>query len=99
MAVVPPLPPPPDIPPPELHVYSHFARACISSPPLASFPSVFRLVVFPPVDPVVTHRPPELTGGRCHAAPGVLSSVPMFVGVPPRPVRLALLGSGVGGGA
>ena len=41
------------------------------------------LLVFPPVAPVVTRRPPELTGGRCHAAPGVLSSVPMFVGVSP----------------
>ena len=30
MAVVPPLSPPPEIPPSELHVCSHFARACIS---------------------------------------------------------------------
>ena len=49
--------------------------------------------------PVVTRRPPvRLTGGRCHAAPGILASVPMFGGFPPRPVRLAVLGSGVGGG-
>ena len=46
---------------------------------------------------------PYLTGGRCHAAPGVLYSVPMFGGFPPRPVRLAVLGGcrwrGVGDGA
>ena len=98
----PPLSPPPEIPPPELHVFSHFARACISiSPPLASSPSVFRLFVFPPVAPVVTRRPPELTGGRCQAAPVVLSKCPDDdVGVlPPQPVRLAVLGLGVGGGA
>ena len=46
MAVVPPLSPPPEIPPSELHVSSHFARACIPlSPPLVSSPSVFRLEV------------------------------------------------------
>ena len=38
------------------------------------------------------------TGGRCHAVPGVISSVPMFWLAPPRPVRLAVLGSGAGGG-
>ena len=53
------------------------------SPPLASSLSVFRLFIFPPVATVVTCRPPELTGGRCHAAPGVLYSVPIFVGVSP----------------
>ena len=58
------------------------ARASLS-PPLASSSSDFRLFVFPPVAPVVTRRPLELTGGRCHAAPGVLSRVPMFVGVSP----------------
>ena len=39
------------------------ARASLS-PPLASSLSVFRLVVFSPGAPVVTRRPPELTGGR-----------------------------------
>ena len=58
------------------------ARVSLSHP-LASSLSVFRLFVFHPVAPVVTRRPPELTGGQFHAAPGVLSSVPMFVGVPP----------------
>ena len=81
---------------------SHFARACIPlSPPLASSPSVFRLVVVPPVAPVVTRRLPELTGGRCHAAPVVLSKCPDddCGRAPPQPVRLAVLGLGVGGGA
>ena len=45
--------------------------------------AVFRLVVFPPVAPVVTRCPPGLTGGLCHAAHVILSSVLMVVGVPP----------------
>ena len=50
-------------------------------PPLRPF---FRLFAAPPVAPVVTRRPPvRLTGGRCHAAPGFLASVPMFGGLPP----------------
>ena len=58
--------------------------ACASlSPPLASSPSVFRLFVFPPVAPVVTRRPPELTNSRCHAAPGVLFSVMMLLACSP----------------
>ena len=74
--------------------------ACESlSPSLAFSLSVFRLCAAPPVAPVVTRRPSQLTGGQCHAAPGVLASVPMFVVLPPRPVRLAVLGSGVGEGA
>ena len=70
------------------------------SPPLASSPSVFRLFSVSPVAPMVIRCPPVLlNGGRCHASPGVLDSVPMFGGLPPRPVRLVVLGSGVGGGA
>ena len=66
-------------------------------PPLRPF---FCLVVVPPVAPVVTRRPPELAGGRCHAAPVVFSKCPdECVRAPPRPVRLAVLGSGVGGGS
>ena len=62
--------------------------------------SVFHLFSAPPIAPVVTRRPPiRLTGGRCHAAPGVLASVSMFGGVPPRPVRLVVLGLVVGEGA
>ena len=101
MAMVPSLSPPPRFPRPRSMSTSHFARACIPlSPPLASSLSVFRLVVVPPVAPVVTRRPPELTGGRCHAAPVVFSKCPDdCVHAPPRPLRLAVLGSGVGGGA
>ena len=77
-------------------IFGSFAN---SVAPLVSSPPVFRLYVFPPVAPVVTRRPPELTGGRCHAAPGILSNVPMFLACSTRPVRLVVLGSGVGGGA
>ena len=57
-------------------------------PPLHPF---FVYLLPPPVAPVVTRRPPvRLTGGRCHAAPGVLPSVPMFGGLPLRPVRLTV---------
>ena len=95
-----PLYPPSNIPPPELHVYKTFSRACIS---LLLFPPLCPFVVYlpsPPVAPVVTRRPPvRLTGGRYHAAPGVLSSVPMFEGLTPQPVRMVVLGSGVVGGA
>ena len=83
MVVVPPLSPLPRLPrPSSMSTATLPVRASIS-PTLASSPSVFRLFVFPPVAPVVTRRPPKLTGGRCHAAPGFLSSVLMFVGVPP----------------
>ena len=78
---------------------TNFPRVHLS-PPLAFSPSVFSLFANPPpLAPVVARRPSRLTGGRCHAAPSVLVSVPMFGGLPPRPVRLAVLGSGVGGGA
>ena len=66
-------------------------------PPIRPF--VFYLPPPPPGAPIVTRRPPvRLTGGQCHAAPGCLSSVPMCDGLPPRPVRLVVLGSGVGEG-
>ena len=41
----------------------------------------------------------QLTAGQFHAAPSFLSSVPMFEGFPPGPMRLVVLGSGVDGGA
>ena len=78
----------------------NFPTRASLSPPLASSPSVFRLFAVSPLAPVVTLRPPvRLNGGWCHAAPGVLASVPMFGVPPPRPMRMAVLGSGVGGGA
>ena len=100
MAVVPPLSPPLRFPRPSSMSTSHFARACIPlSPPLASSLSVFCLVVVPSVAPVVTRRPPELIGGRCHAAPVVLSKCTDddYGRAPPRPVGLAVLGLVVGG--
>ena len=68
---------------------------------LLLLPLFFRLVVVLPVAPVVTRCPPELTGGRCHAAPVVLFKFPDddFGRAPPRPVQLAVLGLGVDGGA
>ena len=40
--------PPPDIPPPELHVSKNLPAHASLSPPLASSPSVFRLFTVPP---------------------------------------------------
>ena len=72
-----------EIPPPELHVSKQVAHACISLPSSCLLSVRFSFICLPPVALVVTCRLPQLTGGRCHAAPGVLSSVPMFVGFPP----------------
>ena len=96
----PPLSPASEIPPHRVPCLQPICpRVYISHlllPPLRPF------VVYlpsPPVAPVVTPRPTvRLTGGRCHAALGVLSRVPMFEGLPSRPVRLVELGLGVGGG-
>ena len=99
MAVVPPLSPPRDSPARAPCLQTSFPRVHLSPllvPPLRPF---FVYFSSPPVALVVTRRPSELTDGRCHAAPCVLSSVPMFVGFPPQPVRLEVLGLGVGGGA
>ena len=76
------------------------------SPPLASSPSVCRLFAAHPPSSAGCHLPSarlkstafRLTVGRCHAAPGCLSSVPMFEVLPPQPMRMVVLGSGVGGG-
>ena len=75
------------------------ARASLS-PPLASSLSVFRLFVVPPSS--AGCHPPSAC--NCLAAgamlPLVYFPVSQCLGVsPPRPVRLAVLGSGVGGGA
>ena len=95
-----PLSPLPKIPRPNSMSPETFPTCVSLSPPLASSVSVFRLFAVYPVAPVVTRHPPvRLTGGWCHAAPGVLAIVPMFGVLPPQPVRLAVLGSGVGGGA
>ena len=96
-----PLSPPPEIPPPKLHVSRQFAHACIYLSSSCLLSVRFCLFAVSPVAPVVTLCPPVcLTGGRCHASHGVLASVPMFGGLPPpQPMRLAVLGSGVGGGA
>ena len=83
MAVVPPLSPPRDFPVRAPCLQPLCPRVHLSLLLLSPLCPLFRLVVFPPVAPVVTHRPPELTGGRCHAAPVVLSSFPMGVGVHP----------------
>ena len=77
---------PPSLPPlrfprPNSMSPDNFPTRASLSPPLASSPSVFRLFAVSPVAPVVTRRPPvRLTGGRCHAAPGFLASVPIFGG-------------------
>ena len=69
---------------------------------LLLLPPLRPLVVYlpsSPLAPVVTRRPPvRLTGGRCHATPGCLLITPTLDGLPPQPVRLVLLGLGVGGG-
>ena len=104
MALVPPLsslPSPPWYPPARSPCLQKIFQLVHVSPLLLPPLRPFSVYLPPPtVAPVVTRRPPvRLTGGRCHAAPGFLSSVLMFGGLPPRPVRLAVLGLGVGGGA
>ena len=98
MAVVPPsLPLPPRFPRPSSMSSATLPARASLSPPLASSPPVFRLCVVPPqecrLSPAV--RLNFSTGGRCHAVPGVLSSVPMFWLAPPWPMRLAVLISGL----
>ena len=83
MALVPSLSPLQDSPAraPCLHtICSRVHLSLLLLPPLRPF---FVYLSSPPVAQVVTRRPLELTGGRCHAAPGVLSSVPMFEVLPP----------------
>ena len=102
MALVPPsLSPPPRFPRLSSMSPENLPARASLSPPLASYLYVFRLFAAPPpVAPVVTRCPPvRLTGCRCHDTPSVLTSVPMFGGLPPQPMRLVLIGSGVGRGA
>ena len=79
-----PLLSPPSEIPPEILVYNQFSRACIS-------------LLFPPLCPFVfLCRTFVLTDS---VAACVSPSVLTFAVLPPRTVRLVVLGSGVGGGA
>ena len=98
MALVPPLYPPRDSPAQAPCLQTNFPRVHLSLLLLPSLRPFFVYLLPPPVVPVVTRRLSHLTGGRCHASPGVLASVPLFGGFPPQPVRLAVLSLGVGGG-
>ena len=80
-----PLPPPLRFPCTDFHVFSQFSCACISFSSSCLLSVRLSFICRPSsVAPVFTRRLPWwLTGGRCHAAPGVLSIVPMFEGPPP----------------